>query len=85
MPNIERWPADQPPDFPDCVIALIDALKNYKQWIIDFSDKPPSTEQIKHLADVQNLITYLEGWEVNSQLRFTAADHAHRILRPHKK
>jgi hypothetical protein len=71
--------SDLPPDFPACVIGLIDALGNYRRWLREWAEGvpdrytgewevEPDTRFADALRRVDDMLADLKEWELCSDL-----------------
>lgn len=73
MINLERW-ADEHPDYPECHVALIDALRRYirccdntTQYLLEEGSISPEEARAEspHIARCQALLKEMEDWSVD--------------------
>ena len=79
--GFDGWRRDDnlPPDFPECVIDMIDALRNYRRWLKEWADGDPDSyggwasepdpRFAKPLREVEEMLADLEKWELLSNLK----------------
>jgi hypothetical protein len=78
--NIERYLDELPPDFPESVINLFDALRNYRLYVYELAhgsqetsmfagDIEPNEAMAKHLEKVDVLLAEIKKWELCPNLK----------------
>jgi len=78
--DLYRPPDDLPPDIPECVIKLIDALGDYRVWLKSWADGEydhyegrwdvePSRRAAAALGQVDAMIADLKAWELCPDLK----------------